>query len=83
MMPFEPGSWLPALFSGIQEAAAPTIEALEAAARPDVVASKLRFLTAAYTAVWIILAGYLFLLSMRQRRLERAIRVLRERLRLS
>jgi CcmD family protein len=82
MMPFEAGSWLGALFSGIQDAAAPAIEAVEAATRPDVVASKLRFLTAAYTAVWIILAGYLLLLSMRQRRLERQIRALRDRLRL-
>jgi CcmD family protein len=82
MMPFEPGSWLPALFAGVQDAAAPAMGAVEAAARPDTAARGLRFLTAAYTAVWIILAGYLLLLSVRQRRLERQLRLLRERLRL-
>ena len=82
MMSFEPGSWLPALFSGIQDAAAPAVGAVQAATTPEATARGLRFLTAAYTAVWIILAGYLLLLSMRQRRLERQIRVLRDRLRL-
>ena len=52
----------------------------EAAARPDQVARGLRFLTAAYTAVWVILAAYLVLLSVRQRRLERALDRLRRRL---
>src|SRR6185503_272404 len=43
------------------QAAAPetTFAAGEAAARPDQVARGLRFLNAAYTAVWVILAAYL------------------------
>ncbi|HET8946034.1 MAG TPA: CcmD family protein [Candidatus Polarisedimenticolia bacterium] len=52
----------------------------EAAARPDQVARGLRFLNAAYTAVWVILAAYLVLLSVRQRRLERQMQRLRQRL---
>jgi len=51
----------------------------EAAARPDQVVRGLRFLTAAYTAVWVILAAYLVLLSMRQRRLERTLDRLKRR----
>jgi CcmD family protein len=82
MMPIEPGSWLPAFFAGVQDAVAPTLGAVEAAARPDTAARGLRFLNAAYTAVWVILAGYLLLLSVRQRRLERQLRLLRDRLRL-
>ena len=52
----------------------------EAAARPDQVARGLRFLNAAYTAVWVILAAYLVLISTRQRRLERQMQRLRQRL---
>lgn len=52
----------------------------EAAVRPDQVVRGLRFLTAAYTAVWVILAAYLVLLSVRQRRLERALERLKRRL---
>jgi CcmD family protein len=52
----------------------------EAAARPDQAARGLRFLNAAYTAVWVILAAYLLLLSVRQRRLERQMQRLRQRL---
>ena len=51
----------------------------EATARPDQVVRGLRFLTAAYTAVWVILAAYLVLLSVRQRRLERALDRLKRR----
>lgn len=51
----------------------------EVAARPDQVVRGLRFLTAAYTAVWVILAAYLVLLSLRLRRLERAIDRLKRR----
>jgi CcmD family protein len=51
----------------------------EAAARTDQAARGLRFLTAAYTAVWVILAAYLVLLSVRQRRLERALDRLKRR----
>jgi CcmD family protein len=52
----------------------------EAASRPDQVARGLRFLNAAYTAVWVILAAYLVLISLRQRRLERQMQRLRQRL---
>ena len=48
--------------------------------RSDQVARGLRFLNAAYTAVWVILAAYLVLLSVRQRRLERQMQRLRQRL---
>ena len=82
MTPFEPGSFLPVLLAGIQDAAAPAMSAVDAAGRSEVLERGLHFLNAAYTAVWIILAGYLVLLSLRQRRLERQIRLLRERLRL-
>jgi len=64
------------------QAAAPetTFAAGEAAARPDQVARGLRFLNAAYTAVWVILAAYLVLISARQRRLERQMQRLKQRL---
>jgi CcmD family protein len=57
-----------------------TFAAGEAAARPDQVERGLRFLNAAYTAVWVILAAYLVLISVRQRRLERQMLRLRQRL---
>ncbi|HZN02277.1 MAG TPA: CcmD family protein [Candidatus Polarisedimenticolia bacterium] len=68
------------LAAAIQAAApdAPFV-AGEAAARPDQVVRGLRFLTAAYTAVWVILAAYLLMLSVRQRRLERQLDRLRRR----
>ncbi|HEV8200841.1 MAG TPA: CcmD family protein [Candidatus Polarisedimenticolia bacterium] len=64
------------------QAAAPdaAIAVGEASSRPDQVARGLRFLNAAYTAVWVILAAYLVLISMRQRRLERQMQRLRQRL---
>ncbi len=49
------------------------------AARPEVVERGLRFLNLAYTAVWIVLAVYLFSLSVRLRRLSRQIVRLKER----
>jgi CcmD family protein len=52
----------------------------EATARPDQMARGLHFLNAAYTAVWVILAAYLVLISLRQRRLERQMQRLRQRL---
>lgn len=64
------------------QAAAPDAAAVvgEAASRPDQVARGLRFLNAAYVAVWVILAAYLVLISLRQRRLERQMQRLRQRL---
>ena len=47
--------------------------------QPEAVERRLRFLSWAYTSVWLILAGYLMLMSVRQRRLERQLRLLRER----
>ena len=78
---FEAAAGLLSLGAAIQAAApeAPFV-AGEAAARPDQVIRGLRFLTAAYTAVWVILAAYLVLLSVRQRRLERQLDRLRRRL---
>ena len=78
---FEAAAGLLNLGAAIQ-AAAPDVPfvAGEAAARPDQVIRGLRFLTAAYTAVWVILAAYLVLLSLRQRRLERQLDRLRRRL---
>jgi CcmD family protein len=63
---------------GASAAAGMTADA--AAARPEVVMGRLRFLSLAYTMVWVILAAYIALLSLRQRRLERMLRRLRERL---
>ncbi|MFQ5845489.1 MAG: CcmD family protein [Planctomycetota bacterium] len=40
----------------------------------------LRFLAGAYTAVWVILAAYLFSLSVRLRRLSQQVRRLKDRL---
>jgi CcmD family protein len=64
------------------QAAAPdaAMAVAETASRPDQVARGLRFLNAAYVAVWVILAAYLVLISMRQRRLERQMQRLRQRL---
>jgi CcmD family protein len=66
---------------GAAEGAAATGMAAGATtAAPEAVLSRLRFLTLAYTLVWVILAAYLVMLSLRQRRLARQIRRLRERL---
>ena len=77
------GAWIGAVATaGIQEAGAAAADAtgtFAAVAQPEAVERRLRFLAWAYTAVWLILAAYLYLLSMRQRRLERQIRVLRDR----
>ena len=77
----EPGTFLAGLFAAIQETAPQTaFSAAEAAARPEVVQRGMRFLTGAYSVVWVILAAYLLSLSIRQRRLAQQLRRLRERL---
>lgn len=77
---FEAAAGLLHLAAAIQAAAPDAPFATgEAVARPDQVLRGLRFLTAAYTAVWVILAAYLVLLSVRQRRLERQLDRLRRR----
>ena len=69
------------LLAGIQDALPQTtMTAAEVAMRPEVVQRGLRFLTVAYTVVWLILAAYLVILSLRQRRLVQQLRRLRERL---
>ena len=76
------GPALPGLLGGIQAAgagAADAAGALAGAVEPEAVATRLRFLSWAYTAVWLILAAYLLLLATRQRRLERQVRLLRDR----
>ena len=76
-----PGALLASLLAVVQEPAASTaFSAAEAAARPEVVQRGLRFLTGAYSVVWVILAAYLLSLSIRQRRLAQQLRRLRERL---
>lgn len=60
-------------------AATDTASAFSAVTQPEAVERRLRFLSWAYTAVWLILAAYLLLLSVRQRRLERQLRLLRDR----
>ena len=77
----EPGAILAGLLAAIQESAPQAaFTAAEAAARPEVVQRGFRFLTAAYSVVWVILAVYLLTLSIRQRRLALQIRRLRDRL---
>ena len=49
------------------------------AARPEVVERGLRFLNLAYTAVWVVLAVYIFSLSVRLRRLARQVARIKER----
>ncbi|HUD71792.1 MAG TPA: CcmD family protein [Dongiaceae bacterium] len=68
------------LGAGIQAAGEGAATAFEAADQPLAVARRLQFLSWAYTAVWIILAAYLLLLSTRQRRLEKLVRQLRDRI---
>jgi CcmD family protein len=80
-MTFEPASALAFLVATIQEAAPQAaMTAAEAAARPEAVQRGLRFLAGAYSVVWAVLAFYLVMLSLRQRRLAQQIRRLRERL---
>jgi CcmD family protein len=69
-----------AIQGAAEGAAASAGMAAQAAARPDQVLRGLRFLSGAYTVVWIILAAYLVMLSLRQHRLSRQVRRLRERL---
>jgi len=77
---------IPALGAGAVQAAADGatttagMAAEAVASRPDQVLRGLRFLSGAYTVVWVILAGYLIMLSLRQHRLARQVRRLRERL---
>jgi len=76
---------IPALTAGAIQAAAEGAAAsggmaAEVAARPDQVLRGLRFLSGAYTVVWVILAAYIVMLSLRQHRLSRQVRRLRERL---
>lgn len=77
---------IPALAAGAIQAAtgdaaaAAGMAAETVAARPDQVLRGLRFLSGAYTVVWVILAAYLIMLSLRQHRLSRQVRRLRERL---
>lgn len=77
---------IPALAAGAIQAAAEGAASpagamvAETAARPEQVLRGLRFLSGAYTVVWVILAAYLVMLSLRQRRLSRQVRRLRERL---
>jgi CcmD family protein len=55
-------------------------DAASAALEPAQVARGFRFLTAAYTVVWVILAVYIMSLSVRLRRLSQQVRRLKERL---
>jgi len=77
---FDPIALLAGLLAGIQEGSPGiAMTAAEAMARPEAVQRGLRFLMAAYTVVWIVLALYLLTLSFRQRRLAHQLRRLRER----
>lgn len=60
--------------------AATVPDAANAALEPAQVERGFRFLTAAYTVVWVILAVYMMSLSVRLRRLSRQVRRLKERL---
>ena len=62
----------------LQAAAVP--DAPAAALEPAQVARGFRFLTAAYTVIWVILAIYIMSLSVRLRRLSQQVRRLKERL---
>ena len=77
---------IPGLAAGVVQAAAgeaantASMAAVAAAARPEQVLRGLRFLSGAYTMIWVILAAYLVMLSLRQHRLSRQVRRLRDRL---
>jgi CcmD family protein len=60
--------------------AATVSDAAAAALEPAQVERGFRFLTAAYTVVWVILAVYIMSLSVRLRRLSQQVRRLKERL---
>jgi CcmD family protein len=60
--------------------AATVSDAATAALEPAQVERGFRFLTAAYTVVWVILAVYIMSLSVRLRRLSQQVRRLKERL---
>ena len=80
MSGFDPITFLGGLWAGIQDASPGiAMTAAEAVARPEAVQRGLRFLMAAYTVIWIVLALYLLSLSVRQRRLTQQLRRLRER----
>ena len=77
---FDPSALFDTLRAGIQDASPGiAMTAAEAMARPEAVQRGLRFLMAAYTVVWVVLALYLLTLSFRQRRLAQQLRRLRER----
>jgi CcmD family protein len=59
--------------------AATVSDAATAALEPAQVERGFRFLTAAYTVVWVILAVYIMSLSVRLRRLSQQVRRLKER----
>jgi CcmD family protein len=71
-----------ASLSAFAQEAAPMVDAAaaaaEAAAQPDAVTRRLHFLVGAYSAVWIVLAVYLWTISMRLRRLHQAVRRIKE-----
>lgn len=52
---------------------------MSAAAQPANVERGFRFLIGAYTVVWVVLAVYMFSVSVRLRRLSRQVRRLKER----
>jgi CcmD family protein len=72
----DPGELGASLAALLQSAPAAPAAAQEAAQ----VARGFRFLTAAYTVVWIILALYVMSLSIRIRRLSQQVRRLKDRL---
>jgi len=74
----DPASMAASFTALLQAAAVP--DAAAAALEPSQVARGFRFLTAAYTVVWIVLAVYIMSLSVRLRRLSQQVRRLKERL---
>lgn len=81
MIAWEPSSLLALARQGLDAAPAEALSAAaDLASRPEIVARRLTFLTWAYSVVWLILGAYIITLSVRQRRLARQIRRLRERL---
>ncbi len=67
-----------ASLSAFAQEAAPAVDAAAGAAGPDAITRRLHFLVGAYSAVWIVLAVYLWTISMRLRRLHQAIRRLKD-----
>lgn len=70
---------LGASFTALLQAAT-VPDAAAAALESSQVARGFRFLTVAYTVVWVILAVYIMSLSVRLRRLSQQVRRLKERL---